>query len=219
LECYEENALTAAQSLEIRNRYNIPHEAFVVCFCGRLGKEKGIDDLIDLWKYNINITKDMYLMIIGNGPYREVLEEQANKAELGDRVVFTGAIMHDQLPPYYAASNAYATASLSDTYSISMLEAQASGLPVIQRFDPENIDQIKVGVNGWLFHSAVEFGEILMSLHAMTVEDQKVLQQTVRESIKERSSINIANYLMDLYQTAIERKKSGQRIPIHETAD
>ena len=97
-----------------------------------------------------------------------------------------------------------------------MLEAQASGLPVIQRFDPENIDQIKVGVNGWHFHAADEFGDILQSLSVMTAEDQKALRQTVRESVKERSCVNIANYLMDLYQTAIERRHSGQRIGIHE---
>ena len=216
LECYEENAAVHEKMLEIRDRYRIPHDAFVACFCGRLGKEKGIDDLIELWKKNINVTRDMYLMIIGNGPYREALEGQAFKAGLIEHVIFTGAILHDELPPYYAACDAYATASLSDTYSISMLEAQASGLPVIQRFDPENIDQIKVGVNGWLFHSADEFGDILLSLSEMTAENKKALRQTVRESVKDRSCVNIANYLLDLYQTAIARKQSGQRVVIPE---
>ena len=217
LESYEENAVSPEKVLEIRDRFNIPRKAFVACFCGRLGKEKGIDDLIDLWKNNTHITRDMYLMIIGNGPYRELFENQASKAGLSDRVIFTGAIMHDELPPYYAACDVYATASLSDTYSISMLEAQASGLPVIQRYDPENIDQIKVGVNGWLFHSTEEFGDILQSLSVMAEDERRCLRQTVRESIKERSSVNIANYLMDIYQAAIERRISGQR-GYHETA-
>jgi 1,2-diacylglycerol 3-alpha-glucosyltransferase len=80
LECYEETSTALEQIIELRNRYGIPADAFVACFCGRLGKEKGLDNLIDLWKNNRELTHDMYLMIIGNGPYREALEKQAAEA-------------------------------------------------------------------------------------------------------------------------------------------
>ena len=70
-------------------------------------------------------------------------------------VVFTGAVPHDQMPPYYASCDVYVTASLSDTNSISMLEGMATGLPVLRRYDAlnENVDQVRDGVNGYIFNS------------------------------------------------------------------
>ncbi len=45
------------------------------------------------------------------------------------------------------------SASTSEMHSISMLEGMASGLPVLQRMDPDNKDQIERGVNGYIFET------------------------------------------------------------------
>lgn len=206
LENYTENATTQEQRAAIRNKFSIPENAFVACFCGRIGKEKGIDNLIKLWKEQVGSNDNSYLMIIGNGPWREELEHLAAELGIKDHVIFTGAVSHEDIPPYYACCNAYATASLSEMYSISMLEAQASGLPVVQRLDPDNIDQIKVGVNGFLFETSEEFGEIIKKLHDLTEDERKALTASVRESVRERSSNSIAKYLLDLYQKAINKR-------------
>lgn len=205
LENYTEDATTPEQRAAIRKQYSIPENAFVACFCGRIGKEKGIDNLIHLWKEQIDPNSNSYLMIIGNGPAREELEQLTVRLGIQDHVIFTGAVAHEDIPPYYACGNAYVTASLSEMYSISMLEAQASGLPVVQRLDPDNIDQIKVGVNGFLFESGEEFGQIMKKLHDLTPEEHKALSNSVRESVRERSSDSIAKYLLGLYQKAINK--------------
>lgn len=205
LENYTDEATTAAQRSDIRNRFSIPENAFVACFCGRIGKEKGVDNLIRLWSEQMKDEADAYLMIIGNGPARGELEEMAGELGVDDRIIFTGAVAHDDIPPYYACCNAYATASLSEMYSISMLEAQASGLPVVQRLDPDNIDQINVGVNGYLFETSDQFGEIMRKLHSITPEQREALKARVRDSVKERSSDGIAKYLLELYNQALER--------------
>ncbi len=205
LENYTEDATTPEQRAAIRKQFSIPEDAFVACFCGRIGKEKGVDNLIRLWKEQIDPNSNSYLMIIGNGPAREELELLTISLGIKDHVIFTGAVAHEDIPPYYACCNAYVTASLSEMYSISMLEAQASGLPVVQRLDPDNIDQIKVGVNGFLFESAEEFGQIMKKLHDLTPEAHKTLSESVRESVRERSSDSIAKYLLDLYQKAINK--------------
>lgn len=205
LENYTEDATTSAQRAEIRQRFSIPDDAFVACFCGRIGKEKGVDNLIRLWKEQIDPESNSYLMIIGNGPAREELEALSANLGIKDHVIFTGAVAHEDIPPYYACCNAYATASLSEMYSISMLEAQASGLPVVQRLDPDNIDQIKVGVNGFLFETPEEFGQIMKKLHDLTPDQHDALSASVRESVRERSSDSIAKYMLELYQKAINK--------------
>ena len=89
----------------------------------------------------------------------------------------------------------------------ALMEAQASGLPVVQWLDPDNVDQIKVGVNGYLFETAEEFGRIIHQLAAVTPEQRIELAKRVRDSVKERSSDSIANYLLDLYQQAINKHR------------
>lgn len=206
LENYTEDATTPEQRAAIRKKFSIPENAFIACFCGRIGREKGIDNLIRLWKTQVDPDGNSYLMIIGNGPEREELQQLAAELGMKDRVIFTGAVAHEDIPPYYACCNAYATASLSEMYSISMLEAQASGLPVIQRLDPDNIDQIKVGVNGFLFETPEQFGEIMKKLHDLTEDEHRALSASVRESVRERSSDSIAKYLLELYQKAINKR-------------
>ena len=93
-------------------------------------------------------------------------------------------------------------------YSISMLEAQASGLPVVQYLDPDNADQIQVGVNGFLFETAEQFGEIMHKLYNMTAEEAAALKSTVRYSVRDRSSESIAKFLLELYQQAINRRNN-----------
>ncbi|MEG1850377.1 MAG: glycosyltransferase, partial [Oscillospiraceae bacterium] len=90
LESYSEDATTPAQRAAIRERCGIPADAFVACFCGRIGKEKGIDNLVRLWQQQT--SAGMYLMVIGNGPYREEFEGLARDLGVGDRVIFTGAV-------------------------------------------------------------------------------------------------------------------------------
>ncbi|MBQ4061590.1 MAG: glycosyltransferase, partial [Christensenellaceae bacterium] len=206
LENFTEEATTIEQRKQIREKYNIPDDAFVACFCGRIGREKGVDNLLKLWKNQIIGLEKAYLMIIGNGPELEELKQLSIELGIKDKVIFTGAVEHSKIPPYYASANVYATASLSEMYSISMLEAQASGLPVVQYLDPDNADQIQVGVNGFLFENAEQFGDIMRKLYNMTTEEAVELKSTVRYSVRDRSSESIAKFLLDLYQQAINKR-------------
>ena len=65
------------------------------------------------------------------------------------------------LPPYYHACDLFTTASLSEMNSISMLEATASGLYVIQRLDIFNKDQIVSGENGDTYETATQMAALL----------------------------------------------------------
>ena len=124
-------------------------------------------------------------------------------------VSFTGSIMHDQLPPYLAVCDAYVTASLSDTNSISMKEGMAAGLPVLQLYDQLNADQIQEGKNGFVFRSAEELAEKLRKLREMSPEQRQTLSQSVMESVSGASAKNLAGYLLEIYQQAIDSRKKS----------
>lgn len=200
--------ITPAQRAEVRERYNIPADAFLCCFIGRLGKEKAIDVLLEMWKNTIRKDDNMRMMIVGDGPFKEEFMELATELGIADQVIFTGAIPHEQLPPYFAACDVYLTASLSEMYSISMLEAMASGLPVVQKLDPDNIDQIKSGVNGFIYQDEQEMARILREIKSLDSDRRAALTASVIESVKERNSDGIASYMLELYGKAIAERSA-----------
>ena len=119
---------------------------------------------------------NMRLLIIGDGPEKEPLEQLAQQLGITDTVVFTGKVLHPDLPPYVHTCDIYVTASLSDTNSISMLEGMAGGLPVLQLYDELNADQVTDGVNGYMFRDAAEMGQRLRQIRDMEPEELQKLK-------------------------------------------
>ena len=124
---------------------------------------------------------------------------------IGSMVVFTGAVPHDQMPPYYASCDVYVTASLSDTNSISMLEGMATGLPVLRRYDAlnENVDQVRDGVNGYIFNSPEEMAAELRRIKNLSPEQLSILKASVIESVKRSGAEALANYTYNVYRKAM----------------
>ena len=145
----------------------------------------------------------MRLVVIGDGPVKAELEEQAKELGLSDAVIFTGKVEHSALPPYLAGCNIYATASLSDTNSISMKEGMAAGLPVLQLYDELNADQIVDGVNGFVFRDAEEFAGKLRKFRDMDRQQRETLCGSVMESVSRYSAANLGRNLISVYEKAI----------------
>lgn len=190
------------QKRAIREKFGIPQDAFVVVFVGRLGREKSIDLLIDYWNQSVKADENMYLFIIGGGPEEQVLRDQIAALGCGDRVIMSGRVEHPELPPYLLASDIYVTASLSDTNSISMLEGMAAGLPVLQRRDPINANQIKDGENGWSFDSPEEMAELLRKFRDMPEAEKQQLKESTRQSIMDAGCTALADRTLHIYDLA-----------------
>ena len=129
-------------------------------------------------------------------------------------VKFAGRVEHPELPEYYACCDAYITASLSDTCSISMLEGMAMHLPVLSLKDELNEGQVVDGVNGYNFTNAEEMYELLKKLRDMPKDELHEFGARTRESIKTSGAIRLANDLLDVYKEAIgvyEKKKTKKR--------
>lgn len=191
---------------ELREKCGIKDGAMVACFVGRLGREKSVDVLLDYWKAAITPEDHIHLVIIGDGPVRPELEKQAEELGLGDMVTFTGKVEHEDLPPYYALCDVYVTASLSDTNSISMLEGMCSGLPVLQRTDPLNADQVRDGKNGFNFNSPEEMAQKLRQIRSMDAEALREFKQSVIDSIRENGAKELAQRTLAVYERVLKKK-------------
>lgn len=202
---FSPDRISAENKAAFRRRYQIPDDVMIACFVGRLGHEKSVDVLLDYWARTITPEDKIMLCIIGGGPVQEELEQQAKDLGIGSMVVFTGAVPHDQMPPYYASCDVYVTASLSDTNSISMLEGMATGLPVLRRYDAlnENVDQVRDGVNGYIFNSPEEMAAELRRIKNLSPEQLSILKASVIESVKRSGAEALANYTYNVYRKAM----------------
>jgi len=207
LEIFSPKNISMEKKAEFRAKYNIPADVMLACFVGRLGKEKSVDVLLDYWAKTIKPDEKIRLLIIGDGPERERLEKMAHELGIADMVTFTGKVMHDELPPYYASCDVYITASLSDTNSISMLEGMATGLPVLKRFDRLNENEVQNGKNGYIFNSPEEMAKELRQIKNLSGQELLSLKAEVIKSVSGSSADELASYMLDVYRKAIDSKK------------
>ncbi len=190
----------------IKEANGITPEVTTLCFVGRLGKEKSIDVLLDNVARCVADGMDLKLFVIGDGPEKEALEKQASELGLSDRVIFTGKVNHGEIATYYYASDLYATASVTEMNSISMLEAMASGLMVLQRLDIYNKYQITEGKNGWLFSDTRQFKRLLSDYSAKSRrEKDRIRQRAVRFS-RSYGPEEFVSKVLDVYRIALQKK-------------
>jgi len=96
-------------------------------YVGRVSKEKSLDLLTVSFRELVDNGEDISLAIIGDGPYRAEMEKQLSNYP----VLFTGYLSGQDLQNGYASANLFVFPSATDTFGNVVLEAQASGLPVI----------------------------------------------------------------------------------------
>ena len=218
---FSSDKVTKTERDMIRNKYKIPIDGFLGCTITRIGKEKSIDTLIKYSSDYIKKNPKFYLMIVGEGPAKKDLENMVKMMNIEDRVIFTGKVLNKDIVPYYGASDIFMTASLTEINSISMLEAMSMGLPVLQRYDDINKDQIKEGVNGYTFMDKDTMEEKIKKIINMDEKEKKNLKEKVRESVINRGSIDIAEKMVQKYEEAIKKyikktEKQYQRVKINK---
>ena len=134
-------------------------------------------------------------------PYTRKL---AGSLGVTDKVIFVGKVDHADIPLYFAASDYYVTASLTEMMSISMLEGMSMGLPAVIRFDPVNKQQVQDGVNGFIYHDKKQFAEIVRRLAQYTPTQLDDFHRRVREATLTASSDRNVDKILLQYEKAKE---------------
>lgn len=116
---------------EVRERYcKKPNEDIILC-PARLDPVKGVRYLIRAIPYIIKQNDSPRLLIVGDGPEMEKLNQEIVRLQIADRVTFAGRIPNSEMPKYYAASDIVVLPSLMEGTSVAGLEAIATGKPLV----------------------------------------------------------------------------------------
>ncbi|WP_045743683.1 glycosyltransferase [Actinoplanes rectilineatus] len=118
---------TATPAGEFRLRHGIPAKP-TVTYVGRLDAEKNLDVVLRAFA---EVAVDAHLVLVGAGAERHHLEELAEKLNITRNTTFTGFVPDDELPAAYAATTVFVNAGTAELQSLVVLEAMASGRPVV----------------------------------------------------------------------------------------
>lgn len=193
-----------ADTVEMRKKLGIPENWTVLVCVGRLAEEKNIDELLRLRA--AMGQRPVSLLLVGDGPYRPQLEQQA--AELGlhaPDVIFAGMVKPDQVADWYRLGDLFVSASSSETQGLTYIEALAAGVPVLCKADPCLADVVRQGENGWQYQGDTQFFQLLDQFLEHP-ETHAELHQKALASSEEFSAVRFAQQVEAVYSAQIQRR-------------
>jgi glycosyltransferase involved in cell wall biosynthesis len=134
---------------ETYRRFQLPEGRPLVGIVGRIDREKSMDVLLRAFRQVVEAVPDALLVIAGDGRDRSRLETLAGELGLADRVRWLGRLDRADLPALYRVFDVFATASETETQGIVLMEAMATGLPVVGVKAGAVEDIVKDGRNGY----------------------------------------------------------------------
>lgn len=158
----------------------------VMLFAGRVSHEKGIGDLVWLYRELKEQHSDLRLVVAGTGPaLEEIIKDVPD-------VISTGWVNHDQLSTIYSSADILVLPSRFDTFSFVVLEAITCGLPVAAYNTKGPKDILSQGECGFLANTREEMLEQLSHYFADSGQ-----QNRFRESATKRAAQYSANTIMN----------------------
>lgn len=191
---------------ETLKKLGIPVNNNILIYVGRLGKEKNISEVLS-YVAEINCD-DISFLIVGNGPYRKELEDEAEKLSLkAPKVVFAGMVDPKEVASWYTLGSIFVNASTSETQGLTYVEALASGVPLLCRRDPALDNVVNSGYNGWQWEGDEDFLSKLNFYLSLNDREKEQLKKNAKECSKIFSSAIFAEKAEKLYLELIANKK------------
>ncbi|MFD1379568.1 glycosyltransferase [Fodinicurvata halophila] len=147
-ERFQEADQDAVQSL--REKLNIGRNEIVLMSVSRLSLEKNIDFMLDaLADLRQRIDQPFRLLLLGEGDQHNRLQKRLEELGLADCCMLVGGVPPEEMPLYYSLGDLFVFASKSETQGMVILEAMASGLPVVAVRSSGIDDVVRQDYNGY----------------------------------------------------------------------
>jgi glycosyltransferase involved in cell wall biosynthesis len=206
-----------------RAQFGFGPDDVVLIYVGRLGPEKNLSFLLRSFAGTAKAYDHIGLILVGDGPEREDLQEQAAYLKIDKRVYFTGSIPYEQMPGYLSMADAFVTASVTEVHPLSVIEAMAAGLPVLGIQSPGVGDTVEDGVTGLLAEEedlAVFTAKMvrLVTDHRQRGEMGQCARRTAENYAIERTT----QMLLERYQAVVQKaggRKYGLRAKLQRFLD
>ena len=191
---------------KMRSELGISKNDFVILFVGRIASEKNVELLINSMKSIIPECPNAKLLVVGDGPDLEKYKKNVINNKIEDYVIFTGKVPWEEIANYYLISDVFATASITETQGLTVIEAMAASLPVVCIDDDSFTNTVIDGMNGIIFKNKRGYKKAIVSLY----NDRKLLKKLsshARISADMHSSKHFVESILDVYKIAIKNNR------------
>jgi 1,2-diacylglycerol 3-alpha-glucosyltransferase len=204
----ETAAFSHGDGADVRARFKIPPDAFVIGHLGRLAAEKNLEFLVRAVTDAMHRRGTIHFLLVGGCPFSDRIREQFRRRRLGSRLHLTGVLEGEEVADAYAAMDIFAFSSKSETQGLVVAEAMAAGVPVVALDAPGAREVVKDGVNGRLLSEEDEkvFAEALLWAARRPSGFRKRLQRAARATAARFSMEKCARRALRFYE-ALRKKK------------
>lgn len=197
---------------DLRKRLGVDATGLVV-FVGRLSKQKNPDGLLRAWKLAVpKLPTGWKLVLIGDGPMRTEVEVFIEQERLRDTVLSKG--MQSNVESWLEAADVYVLPSHIEGLSNTLLEAMASGLPVVSTRVSgvrETIEEVGAGLVVDVGQMDQLAGALIRLAHDSSLRDQ--MGRVGRSLIVKNYSINyIATLHEHIYDKVLSEKSNLRKV-------
>lgn len=195
-----------------RSELCIGENQVILVFAGRIAPEKNLPFLLRAFNGAAQAYEDLCLLIIGDGPERENLEDRVSHMGITDRVHFTGMVDYQKIPSYLAAADVFVTASITEVHPLSVIEAMGAGLPVLGIESPGVGDTVTDGEDGFIVpeEDLAAFTAKMVRL-ATDTELRNSMSQKARQASEQYDYRRTTQQMVELYQKVIAEHSSRRR--------
>lgn len=180
----------------------------IILYLGRVSFEKRIGILLESLKKLKG--KNWHMLVVGSGPQLDNYKQQAQNLGIHN-ITFTGFIEKRHIPAAYMASDVFVSASDSETFGLTFVEAMACGVPVIgvNKLGPKEI--IDSGINGYLVHAG---SSLQLAKHIDLLLKNELLRKKMGQAAKTKSrefslEKNVSE-TMDIYEKLLDNVNNTQ---------
>lgn len=206
---------TTQQKNELKESLGIKANEKVILFLGRVAEEKSIDVIMNNMPIIFNSSPNTKFLIVGDGPSKNSLEEQAKKLKIDDKVIFTGKIPWSDVPKYYNIGDVFVNASLTETQGLTFIEAMAASVPIVAKYAPNLSEFIINNKNGILVKRDLDFSNSIISVLSNKSLSEKLIKNGI-ETAKLNSSEEFGDKLEMLYAEIIASYKEKKDLTTNE---
>ena len=183
---------------EVRNRYNIPLEKFLIIFMANNFRLKGLKYLLLAIGELSREGEDIYLVVVGKGKV-ERYKRFAKKIGIKERIIFTGNITDPE--KVLAAADILVHPTFYDACSLTVIEAMASGIPVITTKYNGASGLITDGKEGFVIDSPKDISQLKQKIRYFFDIEKRISSGNMARKKAESLSIDInCKKIMELFQ-------------------
>jgi len=185
-----------------------------VLYAGRLTTEKGVELLVESFLRARERDPRLHLLLAGGGP-----EEAMLRVRLGEHATFLGWLDREALARAYASADLFLFPSRTDTYGQVVVEAQASGLPVIAVGEGGPLSLIRDRRTGWLCDAEPEALAAALAQLAASPYLREQIADAARAEVRGRTWEAALAQLASGYERALaSAARKHEPVPVAEAA-